>query len=354
MTDATPSSAPREPSGSDVPLVRRTWARRSRSLPGVLVGFVVGGPLIVASLPLLAVADLVRGRRILPTVRLALFALWYLAWEVVAIVGSAALWVATGGGVAMTTAWSQRAHARFQAAWVASLLDRGRRLLALELDIAGAEVLGHAPGDGPLIVLCRHTSMVDTLVPAHLLVEQGYRVRYVLKDDLLWDPALDIFGNRLPNYFIDRTSPDMASELEAIERLAATAGPEDALVIFPEGTRWSARKATAALERLRATDPDGAARAERLTSVLPPRPAGTLALLAGRPDADVIVVSHTGLEGLAGPKDALRLLPLRRPMQIELRRIDRSEVPTDDEGRRAWLLDRWDEVDAWVAAHRRR
>ena len=33
------------------------------------------------------------------------------------------------------------------------------------------------------------------------------RLRYVLKRELLWDPCLDIVGQRVPNIFVDRDAP---------------------------------------------------------------------------------------------------------------------------------------------------
>ena len=46
------------------------------------------------------------------------------------------------------------------------------------------------------------------------------RPRYVLKDDLLIDPCLDIVGNRLPNHFLDRFPHDGAVELGLLEAMA--------------------------------------------------------------------------------------------------------------------------------------
>ena len=334
----------------------QTLRRRAVSVPAVVFGLVVVAPLLVAALPLLATFDLLRGERRLPRARLAVFGIWYLAWEVAAVLAAVGLWVATGFGRRTHSEWSQARHAALQAAWVTSILGAAQRILDLDLDVEGSDCLvpdadAHSAG-APLIVLCRHASMVDTLVPAKLLFDQGYRVRYVLKDELLWDPALDIIGHRLPNCFIDRSSPDMAAEIDGIGALAAGAGPNEALVIFPEGTRWSPEKRERAIARLRETEPARAERAERLVATMPPRAAGTLALLAGRPDADVVIVSHTGLEGLAGPGAALRLLPLRRPMQVSLRRIARSDVPDGAAAQTAWLLDQWDQVDAWIRAAR--
>jgi len=328
----------------------RTLRRRLLTVPIVLVGFVLLTPVTVAALPLLAILDLVRGATTLPRARLAVFGLWYLAWEVVAVLAAAALWPLTGFGRRRDRAAAVAAHARLQAVWVTSLLGAAQRILRVRLDVDGAECLDD--GSGPLIVLCRHASMVDTLVPAKLLFDRGLRVRYVLKDELLWDPALDIIGHRLPNYFVDRSSRDQMAEVDAIRDLAAGAAADDAVVIFPEGTRWSPTKRRRAIDALHRADPARAARAERLRSTMPPRTGGTLALLDGRPEADVVILRHTGLEGLAGPADAIRLLPLRHPVRVSLRRVPRSEVPVDTAGRKAWLLDQWDEVDSWIEANR--
>lgn len=321
--------------------------RRSVSVGGVAIGLLVA-PLLAAAVPVLALVDLLRARPALPSARMAAFGIWYLGWEAVAVLAGGALWLATGFGRAVPTAWSRRAHHRLQVAWVTSLLGAARRVLDIELRVDGAQHLA----DGPLVVLCRHASMIDTLVPAKLLFDAGLRVRYVLKDELLWDPALDIIGHRLPNAFIDRTSDDPLAEAAQIRALAETAGPDDALVIFPEGTRWSPAKRERALAQVAERDPERLAVAEGLTRTLPPRARGTLALLEGRPDADVIVVSHTGLEGLAGPREALRLLPLRHPVRVQVRRIPRSEVPDHPEGQRAWLDAQWQLVDGWVRSHR--
>ena len=205
--------------------------------------------------------------------------------------------------------------------------------------------------DGPLIVLCRHASMVDTLLPAHVLHDRGFDLRYVLKRELLWDPALDIVGHRIPNHFLDRSNADTPSELAALEQLSAGAGDDEAIVIFPEGSRFTPQKREAALRRLEASDPDLAARLADLRHTLPPRPNGTAAVLAGCPLGDVVTFAHTGLEGLTGPLEALRLLPFRHPIRVSLWRTDRSEIPDGRDAQAAWLTDEWTRVDEWVSGH---
>lgn len=323
--------------------------RRSLSIGAVLAG-AAATPLLVAAIPVLALVDLADRRAALPRARLALFGIWYLWWEVVAVAAAAGLWIAAGFGRTIGSDRSVRRHQRLQARWVASLLGAARRTLGLRLEVDGADALA----GGPLLVFCRHASLMDTLIPAHLLFEHGMALRYVLKEELVWDPALDIIGHRLPNYFVDRASNDAGGEAAAIASLAAGAGDRDAVVIFPEGTRWSAAKRERAIAARRERDPDDAARAETLVATLPPRSRGPLAMLSGAPAADVAVLAHTGLEGLSGPKEAIALLPLRHPVRVTVRRIPRADLPGDDDARREWLWDQWRQVDDWVDRHRQR
>jgi len=324
-----------------------TLTRRLVSIPAVFVGFVVLVPSLVVLVPVAALYDLVRGRN-LPTVRMLLFGACYLGWEIVAVTASVGLWVATGFGLLVDRHWSIRAHRGLQARWLNSLLGLASTLLHLRLEITGAEALT----SGPLVVLCRHASMVDTLIPAKLLCDAGLEFRYVLKTELLWDPALDIIGHRVPNHFVDRSGVNTSAELAALEQLARGAGNSESVVIFPEGTRWTPAKHERAIAKLAGTDPALAARQATRRFTMPPRPAGTLAVLRGAPEADIVILSYTGLEGLAGPLDALRVVPFRHTVKVDLRRIPRAEVPVDDAGRTEWLFEQWAAVDDWIVEHR--
>ncbi|CAN5692851.1 hypothetical protein BH24ACT4_BH24ACT4_22130 [soil metagenome] len=83
---------------------------------------------------------------------------------------------------------------------------------------------------------------------------------------------------------------------------------------------------------------------------LPPRPAGTLALLDAAPDADVAILGHIGLEQLSSMSRLARSLPLRLPVRAELWRIPRAQVPLADDDRVEWLWQQWETLDAWVEA----
>jgi 1-acyl-sn-glycerol-3-phosphate acyltransferase len=334
---------------SDDSIRDSTLLRRTVSIGGVVVGGIVVAPIALVALPFAALVDLVSGRPRLPTPRVLLFGLWYLAWEWIAIIVGVGIWVASGFGLLMRTPTFVRLNRGVQTSWANSLWAAMGRILGLRLDVTGAEQLD----GGPIICFTRHASMVDTLIPLHLLDPLNMGCRYVLKSELLWDPALDVFGHRIPNYFVDRSGRNTAAELTAIEELAAGTSSEEAFIIFPEGSRFTTEKRARAVEKLRESDPELGALADKLTQTMPPRAGGSLASLKGAPpEADVAVIAHTGLEGLASLKDLIRSVPFRRPVAVEIWRIPRAEVPTGDEERLEWLFREWGKVDEWVVEHR--
>ena len=111
-------------------------------------------------------------------------------------------------------------------------------------------------------MLARHGSQGDALLVASILATAGLRPRFVLKRQLLWDPCLDVVGHRIPNYFVDRDSTDNQTELGNIRQLASDLEDDEAVVIFPEGTRYSDAKREKAIDLL------GIAAPERVASCL--------------------------------------------------------------------------------------
>jgi hypothetical protein len=91
--------------------------------------------------------------------------------------------------------------------------------------------------------------------------------------------------------------------------------------------------------------------ARKLQHLLPPKPAGALTLLANRPDADVVVVGHVGLEGVAELKGLRSRLPLEHPVAIRWWSYQRRELPSTPDHLEGWLQQRWIEVDQWVTGH---
>ncbi len=322
--------------------------RRAVTVPAVLLAALVLYPASLLVLPAALVFDLLRGRPRLPTLRVLGFGLTYLGWEVVAIMVSAALWVASGFGLLLRTRAFQEAHRKVQVHWARSNIRNLRRFLNMRLEVTGAELLG----PGPVIVLSRHASMVDTLIPIQLADDVGLGCRYVLKDELLWDPALDLMGHRFPNHFVDRSGGNSEAAVAAVGDLAAGTRDTEAFIIFPEGSRFTEEKRDRAIEKLSVSNPAAAERARKLTATMPPRTGGPLEALSRRPKgADVVVIAHTGLEGLAGPLDLWRVAPFRHAVRFEMWRIPSEQIPEPREELLEWLYDRWAEVDAWVSAH---
>ena len=302
------------------------------------IGLVVLLPLW---LPLTALVDLVLGRRRCPTTRLLAFALGW-SWLELAGVGAAfVLWVVGRAG-------DQRRHYALQRWWASNLMRVLRRTTGLTIEVEGADAFD----PGPAVVLCRHCSLADSLVSAWVVTTLARKQpRYVLKRELLADPCLDVVGNRVPNHFLDRDAADSAGELASLRELAAGLGPDDVAIIFPEGTRATDAKRTRALARIAERDPARAERLAPLEHLLPPRPAGTTALLAGAPEADVVVAWHTGFEGFDTFGRILRQLARRAPrIRFAAVRVPRSEVPPIDdlEAVTTWLDRRWLAADRAV------
>ena len=311
-------------------------ARRLRSISLVIVLL----PAMVLTLPLwlpiVCAIDLLSGRRRLPMARIGLMAIAYLAnqWWGLSVVA----WLtATGRGRSATH------HRDLQRRWVESLLRAGRPLLGVEFDLRGPELPA-----GRVVMLSRHASMVDALVPV-LLVEGRHQrpVHYALKAELRNDPCLDIVGHRLDNWFVQRGN-DTEREVAGLRALATRSSDDAAMAIFPEGTYATPGTRVRVQASLDEKGPaDAAALGRELQRLLPPKPAGVDALLDTATDADVVFIGHTGLEGVAEARGLLATIPLRAPIVVDGWVVPRGEVP-DGSQRVEWLHDQWRRLDRWV------
>jgi 1-acyl-sn-glycerol-3-phosphate acyltransferase len=239
----------------------------------------------------------------------------------------------------------QTATFKLQSAWTDWNFAALRWVFSLDVEVEGQD----SATPGPIVLLCRHASMVDTMLPAHLVANPlGIRLRYVMKRELLIDPTLDIGGNRLPNYFIDRTAGS-ASEVEALKLLATGLDSNEGILIFPEGTRYSEKKRLWYTRKVAREGGVVGEMASRLRRVLPPRPSGTLAILEAT-TADVVVLAHRGLEGLATVRDIWSGGMVGSRISVHMWRIRRGEIPIDRRERVEWLYRIWSEVDNWVVS----
>jgi len=320
------------------------WSRRAATIPG----YATLAALSFALLPLLLVLalafDLARGSRLALT-RTVLFLPWYLALELLGLVAAGALWLARPFLGPQRFA---RANFALQCAWARALFAGACALYGMRVEVAGADAFG----PGPILLFLRHASVADTLLPAVLVSSRtGRRLRYVMKRELLWDPCLDVVGQRLPNAFVRRGTGD-AAETELVRRLAGGLGPDEGVLLYPEGTRWTPRRRRAVIDRLaRSADAKLLERARSLQWLLPPRLGGVLALLEAAPEADVVLGVHTGFEGVRSLADVWNGVLVGRRIQVRFERIPAAGIPATREGRVDWIFDQWSRLDAWLEAH---
>jgi 1-acyl-sn-glycerol-3-phosphate acyltransferase len=321
------------------------WSRRAFTFP-LYAALLLG---VLALLPPLLAGglahDLLRGNQ-LALVRLVAFAPVYLIAECVGLAASFALWLAGGPWRRGDPVRYRDANFRLQCVWARALLAAAQRLYRLRLVVEDEEAIGR----GPLLVLPRHASLADVLLPAVLVSDRHrLRLRWVMKRELLADPCLDVVGNRLPNVFVDRSSVRSEAEIRAVAALAADLGPEDGVLIYPEGTRATPDRRERSLARIAAGSAAGRlAVLRRLRHLLPPRSGGPLALLAAAPGADVLILGHVGLEGLSHLRDLLSGALVGRTLRVRFWRHPAASVPRDREAALGWLDARWLELDAWV------
>jgi 1-acyl-sn-glycerol-3-phosphate acyltransferase len=310
------------------------------------------GVLALALLAVIAVATLLAPltprRRVLGMARLVLA---YLRLDTTLLLRSALLWLRSPVrvGVAAERRWTE-AHTRL-------LHDALERLLAVAGTTVGfsVEVDEGSPepprGGHPLAVLARHAGPGDSFTLVWLILHRlGRTPRVVLKDVLLWDPGLDVVLTRLSCCFLSSRSGAGDDNTAAVAALAARLEPNDALLLFPEGGNWTPARHRRALRRLfRAGRRRAARRAAAMPHVLPPRSGGTAAVLTTRPDADVLVVAHGGLDGLTSPRAVWSALPVdRTPMRVHWWRVPREELPHTEDAVEGWLAGQWDRVGSWV------
>lgn len=315
--------------------MKRTWLRRP------VTGFALIATAILlttlAPLWLLAgtVTDVACRRWRLPIVRLLAFGVCWAWLEVLGIIAATWLW---GSGRSKQT----ESYYRIQEWWCRSVVRSLAVCVGLKFEVDGAEHVS----DGPFIALARHVSLADAVMSSWLVgTVMGKNPRYVLKSELKLDPCLDIFGHRLPNYFIERDSSDVALELQGIEQMANGLMHSDVAVIFPEGSRANDKKRLARLEALKTRSPLRYERLRNLQYLLPPKPAGAAALLRSVPTAKVITIAHSGLEGMDNFGSIIRNLG-RNIVQVKVSvaQIDRSAIPSGD-AFVAWLDDQWVKMD---------
>ncbi len=280
--------------------------------------------------------------------RLAWVFVIYLTIEALLLVVLFGFWLASGFGWRIRRPYWEGIHYDLvqNVMWV--FFREARRVLGLTIVTDGPAPDAH-PGR-PILVACRHAGPGDSFVLIHALMHWYAREpRVVLKDTLAWDPAIDVLLHRIPARFIT-PNPGAGEDLEShIAALADGLDENDAFVIFPEGGNFTAARRERGIERLRKLGMDRMAdRAEAMTNVLAPRPGGFIAALDAAPDADVVLVAHTGLDHMLTVGDIWRELPMDKQLVMRWWTVPRAEIPAGRDERIDWLFGWWERIDVWI------
>ncbi len=327
------------------------WLRRLVLAPFVVwfTAFVwLSSPLIV--IVAAGLSPLLPGRW--RPLRMLWLVLLYATCESVLLVILFGLWLASGFGRLLKTPYYVGIHYDLMQGLLWVFFREASRVLNLSIVTDGPTPAAY-PGI-PLLVCCRHAGPGDSFTLIHALMnDYGREPRVVLKDTMAWDPCVDVLLNRIPARFIT-PNPGAGQDLESqIAELASGLDENDAFVIFPEGGNFTPERRTRAIAKLRSLGLEKMAdRAEAMTHVLAPRPGGFLAALDAAPEADVLLVAHTGLDHLVTVSDIWRELPMDKQLTMRWWKVARAEIPVEREARIEWLFDRWAQIDAWVAEHR--
>jgi len=305
--------------------------------------FLIATAVITIALPLLLVVALTIGthssyRGAVPTL---LFIAGYFWCETIGIVSSLYIWLRHRNQSAFIDA-----NYRLQFWWANALKVIAEQLFKLKFEITGQDALD---GSGA-IMFPRHTSIADTVIPLVFYAKPaGIRLRYVLKNELLIDPCLDIVGNRLPNLFVDRGGQDSERARRSVANLVSGLADREGILIYPEGTRFSAAKRAAIAKR----NPENRFVQEQLSRwqrLLPPRLGGTLALLSNNPGRDILFCAHVGFEGSSHFGTLINGSWIGAIVRIHFWRVPFSAIPPDQEGAQNFLFAEWDRMEALVGA----
>jgi len=233
---------------------------------------------------------------------------------------------------------------RLQCWWAGALKRGAERLFDLRFHLHNAGCLA-----GPAaLVFARHTSVGDTVLPmVYYATPSQIKLRYVMKSELRWDPCLEIVGNRLVNYFVDRNSRNSNVEIEGVVSLLNNIPLDEGVLLYPEGTRFTVEKRMRLLEKA-SQDADLQAQLQRWQTLLPPRLGGSIGLLAANPQRDLIFLAHTGFEGSASFAALINGAWAHTQVHLEFWRVPFASIPTDEAGQQAFLFEQWDRMQATV------
>jgi 1-acyl-sn-glycerol-3-phosphate acyltransferase len=328
-----------------------------RRVSGVILEL-VGLVLVTALLPLLLLGALAvdvylkvtRGKPMVG-VRLVAFLWWFLLTELWTMSFLLGIWLLTGGPFGKGSMRRRRGIYWLRPRWLGAALGGLRVLFGMRFEIEGLE----CAAGGRALIMLRHASIIDNALPDTQIARPfGLGLRYAVKRELQALPLIDIGGRWITTCFLRRASGEAEVEIAKLRQLAHEVGPAESILIYPEGTRATAKKIARAKEIIRERQPEVSPLAETMVNLLPPRLGGPLALLEEAPDFDVVFFAHVGFDGFQYVSDIWAGGLVGATIQMKLWRVPAAEIPRAG-GERAlteWLYGEWQEMDRWVGERR--
>jgi hypothetical protein len=320
-----------------------SWKRRAVTTTSWFVSAAGLALLAPVALPVALVADLVM-RRHFSVIRTYLFFCAFFWVECVGMVAALGLWLARP-----VARWDERRYQhlnrRLQYWWGRNLFWSAVRIFGVDVEIDGLELL---EDPRPTLVLCRHASTLDTMLPIAVVRQMKY-YRYVIKAELLADPAMDYVAQRFPNCFVHRGTDNPEEEARNVVALGKDLETTGAVVVYPEGTRYTPAKRARLLEKFGEDDPDDLLPVvESLNRTLPPLRQGARKLVETMTEADVLFIAHRGVDEAGAMSDLIKGRLTQVKLEVAMWRIVADDVPRDPDAVRQFLVEHWKRVDAFA------
>ncbi len=323
-------------------MTNRMLKRRLRTIPMTFIAVQLSLILLPITLILGGVIDLIRGGKS-SVMRTFAFLTFLLISETIGLLVALVLWLGYACSMFQATDWFRKANYSLQRAWAIALWKFALFTYGIDVEIEGEA----APG--PSLFLVRHVSTFDTLLP--FIVTQNRTFRYVLKSELLSDPCLDVVGHRVPNIFVKRGQSDTEKQVERVIGLTEGMTPQDAVVIFPEGTRFTETKRDRIREKAIASDDALFEQAAtELSHTLPPTRAGAVALLQVGCFENITIIAHVGAEKAVSIGNLFS--GALRDIVFKVKVWNYVHEPKEDLATRQWLVERWKVIDTFIGDHR--
>ncbi len=324
----------------------KKWGRRLITIPALFLITAIYGAL----LPILAlygmIRDLASGRKTLPLVRFHTYIFSVLLIQCLGLMLLQASWFYS---LLMSPERRAQVHLSIEIFFIPKTIALAEIIYGMNIEMENEDCC--APG--PVLLFSRHASILDTIMPIKLLGQSlGMGMRIVQKAELLWNPVVDVASYRMPRAFVKRGTGNAERQAAHMQHLLKGITDNQALVVFPEGSRFSPEKKAKIVAKLSDSNPIAAERAKQLGHVLPVRPAGACALINARPDIDVVFLAHTGLEGANRLEDFVGGALYKQKVRIKFWRVPASEIPQDEQARIDWLHQEWSKVDKWIAENK--